>query len=397
MTFTIDMLETPEQIQEILPEWLTFLETKPLGMSVYNDPRFILIHWKHCSDETEKLHVLVLREEGIIRCIAPLWVRKNVFKLSVSVKTLFSAKVRQLECFGDSFIYSCCDKGKKDTTDGYFKLVFDHLKKADIRFDFLYIMDFRQNSPFWEYCRDFLTTGKLRTINVLAEQQHDYRIVLPNTMDELLASLDKKKRYSVKRTVKMFDFDAAKDRFTCITSPDQVEHFVNAMDRIAKESWQSKTFGHYRRNTDRSMVYFQELAKSGLLRSYLLERDGIPIAYRNGYQDSTGYYCQESRYDRTHYVDIYPGLVSLFFHIENLFERDRPDFVDFGFGYLPYKRIFPSEQIESTSIFITATWKGVILARTQKEINRFIFWIKCLLNRWKVADRVRKILHRKRG
>jgi len=397
MTFSIDLLETTEQLREILPEWLAFLETKPLGMSVYNDLRFILAHWRSLSDEADaKLHILILREVGIIRCIAPFWMSKSIFKLSVSVKTLFSAKgIRQLKCFGDSFIYFCPDEGEKRHTERYFKFVFDHLAKTDIRFDFLYIMDLRKNTPFGEYCCNFRTTGKFRIVDVLVEKQRDYRIILPETMAGFLASLSQKKRYSIKRTVKNFHFDSAKDRFICIASPDQVEYFVDAMDRIAKESWQSKTFGHSQRNTDRSLAYFQELAESGLLRSYLLERDGIPIAYRNGYQDSTGYYCQESRYDRTHYEDLYPGLVCLFFHIENLFEKNRPAFVDFGFGDLGYKRVWANEEIESTSVYITATWKGYFLARTQKAINHFVFWCKRQLEYWKVADRIRKILQHK--
>ncbi len=395
MSHSLDILETPGQIRENLSDWLAFLDTKPLGMSVYNDPRFILNHWEYrCEEAEKKLHIIVLRENGSICCIAPLWVRKSTFQLTLSVKKLFSLNVRQLGCFGDSFLYAP-DENNKETTVESFRSVFDHLKNSDLRFDFFYIMDFRKNTPFWEYCRDFLTSGKLRIVGALVEKQHDYRILLPDTMEELMASLDKKKRYSIKRTVKSFDFDPAKDRFTRITAPDQVPLFIDAMDRIAQESWQSKTFGHVRRNREAHLAYFQELAKAGLLRSYLLERDGIPIAYRNGYQDATGYYCQESRYDRTHYEDVYPGLVCLYYHIEDLFHANRPAFVDFGFGDLGYKRLWANEEIESTSVYITATWKGAILARTQRTINRFVFWSKKMMERFGIADRIRKILQHK--
>ena len=148
MSSKIQIIDSVEKMEEFLPEWLTFLETKPLGMTVYNDPRFILAQLKYNPSDVKdrQLHFVVVREDDAIHCIAPLSIQSHLFRLEVSVKKLFPIKMRQMRCFGGSFIYA----DKPEMYDKYFDAVFDELKNSKIRFDALYFMGFRRNSPFWK-------------------------------------------------------------------------------------------------------------------------------------------------------------------------------------------------------------------------------------------------------
>ena len=102
----------------------------------------------------------------------------------------------------------------------------------------------------------------------------------------------------------------------------------------------------------------------------------------------------ETRYDQA-FADIAPGIACLYRCLEDLMTLEPVKVFDFDFGTLGNKRLFGNEEIESTSVYITATWKGAFLARTQRAINHFVSWSKRQLEYWKFADRIRKILQHK--
>ncbi|MCL2305174.1 MAG: GNAT family N-acetyltransferase [Planctomycetaceae bacterium] len=393
MDTTIQIIDSIEKLEGFLPEWLAFLETRPLGMTVYNDPRFILTQLKYdfAGVKNRQLHIVVVREGETIRCIAPLSIRDHSFRFEVSVKKFFPVKTQQMQCFGGSFLYA----DQPEMYDKYFEAVFKELKQSKIHFDFLYFMGFRRNSPFWRYCQSHLTGQPFRLLEVLAEMQHDLRIQLPDSIEMLLSGIDKKQRYNIRRAVKHFMTKVQSSELLRITEASQIESFFESVSEISRNSWQGKTFGHTDWKTDVRCQCWKKLATEGLLRSYLLLADGHPIAYRIGYQYAGTYYTQESRFDQK-YQELTPGLVCLYRCLEDIMMINPADVFDFDFGTLGNKRIFANEEIESMTVYITATWKGTFLARTQKAINHFVFRCKRLLERWKIAERIRKILHHKK-
>ena len=93
---------------------------------------------------------------------------------------------------------------------------------------------------------------------------------------------------------------------------------------------------------------------------YVLERNEIPIAYRLGAQSGRYFSCMESRYDRRNYEKLSPGIVCLYKHLEELFQENTPEILDFGLGdYGGY--------------------------RTKK-----------VLQKWGLSDRIRKMLKNKK-
>jgi hypothetical protein len=202
MTFDISIIDTIESLEQFVPEWKMFLQTQPLGMSVYNHPDYLLAHARHCPDGScnQQLAIVVVREQGKIVCIAPLSIRDQQFRLELSTKRLFSIRIRQMICSDNSFIFV----NNPQNAFAYFDAVFGELQRAGIKFDLLNIFGLRNNSPFWDYCTTHLTGKPFRLFNVLAEPQHDMRIHLPNSIETLLASIGKKQRYNIRSTIKHF-------------------------------------------------------------------------------------------------------------------------------------------------------------------------------------------------
>jgi hypothetical protein len=91
------------------------------------------------------------------------------------------------------------------------------------RFDILYLMDVRTNTPLWDYYNvNRLSTG-IRVRKTFQTPQTAYRIRLGNSMEDLLATLHKKYRYNVRKTIKNYYEEQTANRFIKIT---QYSNFV---------------------------------------------------------------------------------------------------------------------------------------------------------------------------
>ena len=382
MNFEVSVIDSVEALEQFVPEWLAFQETEPCGFTAFNDPRYIIARWKakNLSPEEESQHaIIIVRDSGKICCIAPFWSRRDSFPIEFGFKKVWSIKIRQLECYGDSFIF--CDKGNENNV--MFDIVFKTLRQRFPRFDILYMMDIRLNSPFWDYCnRKRLATG-IRVRKTFQTPQTVYRIRLGDSMDALMASLDKKQRYSVRRTVKRYHEEQSENCFVKITKPEQVEFLSQAMQQISSSAWQSTAFGTGSMDSEQNCFFFKELALQGVLRSYILQRNGIPIAYRAGIQAGKYFSAMESRYNRAHYEKLYPGIVCLYKHIEELFQENRPEIFDFGLGdYGGYKSVWANDNIESMTLFLTGSFKGTTIVQTQAIINSIVTFGKKTLDRF---------------
>lgn len=393
MNLDITVIDTLEALEQFVPEWLEFLQTQPIGASVYNHPEYLMAHFRHCSEGSRNLQltIIVVREHGRTVCIAPLSIRDQQFRLELSVKHLFPVRIRKMPCPGYSFIFA----NEPQKVFGWFDAVFETLNRKRIRFDILEIYGLRNNSPFWDYCMTRLKGKPFRSFNVLPEPQHDPRIHLPDSMKTLLASIGSKQRYNIRRTINHFQESVKEFRLERITEASQIETFFDIMMKIATNSWQGKTFGLTDWKTEARLKCWEKIADSGLLRSYILWAENKPIAYRLSYQYNGVYYGQAPGYDLS-VAELAPGIVCLYYCLDDLMTYQPAQICDFDFGSLGNKRIFANEEIESATVFITGSTKGRVLASLQTFLNRFVYRAKRTLQKWGLMDRIRKILKRKK-
>ena len=134
-----------------------------------------------------------------------------------------------------------------------------------------------------------------------------------------------------------------------ITEPDQIVDFLEAANRISLNSWQSQRLGLRIKNDDEELEQMMFMAVQGWLRSYLLMKDEIPVAFKVGYQHQGVFHDVEVGFD-LNYSSVSPGETLLLHILNDLLEHNPPQTFDFGGGDAEYKQRFSSEITRSRSV-----------------------------------------------
>lgn len=216
------------------------------------------------------------------------------------------------------------------------------------------------------------------------------------THEDYLGAMSKKTRYNLKRAVKQLESQCnSAMELVCVTQEEQVADFFRALDQVYTKTWQASVFGYQPRNSPSAESQHRQLAKSGLLRSYLLVCDGIPVAYLRGYQFRGRYYFEEIGFDKAR-REQQPGTVLNFLVIEDLFRKDSPDYLDFGYGENDYKRILGN--IESPAVTATLVRIGSrddLLVRVQALLTSVYSSLRQVAINLKLDTRLRQLLKRR--
>ena len=233
-----------------------------------------------------------------------------------------------------------------------------------------------------------------RLFNILTEPQCDHRIHLPDSIESLLATVGTKWRRSVRYNLKSFHQSVKDFHLERISDASLVDVCFDIITKISANSWQGKTFGVPNWTTVTWLKCWKEIANSGLLRSYILWADNKPVAYLLACEYNGTLYGQTFGYD-LHFTKLAPGIVCLYYCLDDIMTYQPVRMFDFDFGTHVYKRTFANEEIESAVVFVSGSTKGTILAFLQRFLNRFVFRTKKLLQKWNLTNRIRKILKRK--
>jgi CelD/BcsL family acetyltransferase involved in cellulose biosynthesis len=96
---------------------------------------------------------------------------------------------------------------------------------------------------------------------------------------------------------------------------------------------------------------FEDVARRGLLRSYVLYGANAPCALVLGYQFGDVFHYAEIAYDQT-FGRFSPGTALLYLLIEDLTGHRSPRLVNFGIGDAGYKREFSNIHAEDASVLL---------------------------------------------
>jgi len=195
-----------------------------------------------------------------------------------------------------------------------------------------------------------------RQAHILAPSgfQERLRIHFPDNPDEYWSKFSSKTRNTFRRKIKkMGDVD-----FAIVKQADQVASFLHEAHQVSLKSWQTRQLGLRVRNDQAERELFTFLAQSGALRSYLLSKQGRPIAFLIGTQFKGCFNYEEVGFDRS-FADASPGQVLLLKVLEDLLADDTPEWFDFGGGDAGYKRLFATHRSESGNVWLMPpTWRS---------------------------------------
>jgi hypothetical protein len=360
--YTVEAVRTREHLRDTIPEWKRFLATRPHGASFFNDPEYIDRVLQGADGAVP--NVLIVRKDGFIQCVGPLTVFTRRLKLSLSVYTLASFPVRMLRLFGENFVYA------PETNIGEcLSLIFRTLRNQSFPFDLMFMEAVNTSTPFWEYCRSArLADLGFRYITPLVKMERIHLLFLTGTYEQYLASLTKVTRKNFRRQYRSLFQELSGARLLKITQAEEVEAFLDQLDKVFRQTWQARTFGYKQRNSGEQCAMLEWMGKQGWLRSYLLVCDQGPLAYNLGYQYGNTYYAQEAGYAGP-YAKYGPGKVLDYLLLEDLFKVNKPEVMDLGIGDLPYKRSIGNRSYAACPIYVLRPSLYLLLLRVQRLIN----------------------------
>jgi CelD/BcsL family acetyltransferase involved in cellulose biosynthesis len=177
-----------------------------------------------------------------------------------------------------------------------------------------------------------------------------------------------------------------------ITRLEDVPRFLEGANRLAALSWQGRKLGSTVAGTRERLRTLEERTRQGWLRSYLLRGGGTAIAFVVGFQDSGTYIYSQPGYDPK-WAEYSPGNVCLYRIIQDLFEHDRPEWMDFDVGDNHYKSVFSTQSRDVQNVYLMrrSAYTGLALL-THRIFSGVSSGVRHGLDRLGLREKVRHIL-----
>src|SRR5262249_16523645 len=222
-----------ERTPEILQGWNQLLEATENLYALYCSPPW----FDHLlSGGDEHLFLAVARNEGeALVGIAPVRVGPYDLKFDVKGYTLGKTSIRAATLLGSQPLLPP-DAGLHDQ-------LFTTLARALPACEGIYL----HSVPTASYCWDYLQTSPTirgQFLLYLAEGGRPFHaLVLPPTFEEYLAKFKPKKRYNLKRQVRLLRDHGGGLQMLRIETPDQVPEFLEAATTVVRQSGRHKGIG----------------------------------------------------------------------------------------------------------------------------------------------------------
>ncbi len=381
--YAVDVIESEKELLAVRDEWKNLLREAPTH-EFHQNPDNIHLLIKNVYTDT-RIRIFLVRQNGVLSCIAPFSLMQGEFKLSLGIINLWTFQIHQYKLYGTCLIFSG-QTNQQECLRALASALRDRWREHDL----IYMESLAYSSPL--YTLKAPLPG-YRIYPFSAKKNVVRGLHTSNDFSEYLATFRKKKRYNLNRSVRILG-DAVGGNYCVekITCPEQVEAFMNAVDYIYERCWQNKTYGSHQHNTTENIAYHQSLARLGWLRSYLLRCSGKPAAYIIGYQYESRYYYEYIGYDQQ-WNHLSPGTVLTYLMIEDLHKSDRPEILDFGYGENTYKQIFGNYSYDANNTAVLRTRSKIHLVMlAQLALSRLYIVISELLAKAGLDKKARKLL-----
>lgn len=253
------------------------------------------------------------------------------------------------------------------------------------RYGCLLLEDLPVDSPWWTA---FQASPRLRAVTQVTSQSR-WLLRFPDSADAYWSGFSSKTRYNFRRQLRLLDH-----QWEAVVDEAQVAAFLADASAVSARSWQGKRLGLRVRSNDATQRYFRTLAELRALRCYLLRNQDEALAFAIGTQWKGRFTLEEIGYD-TRYANFSPGTVLWLRILEDMFQRDTPELVDFGFGDGAYKQLFGNESSQSGTLLVVSRRLAPSL---KLAVSRTGTWLgqsaRSTLRRTGLAGWVRKIYRR---
>ena len=384
--YTVEVVKSEQELIAVKDEWKKLLHEVP-AHEFHQHPDNIHLLLTLVYSET-CLRIFLIRKNGVLCCIAPFFLMQTRFKLSLGIINLWKLPIRQYKLYGTCLIFSQ-QAEHQACLDALASSLHDRQKEYDL----IYMESLAYSSPLYTLKKP-LSGFKVYPFSAKKNVVRGLRTC--NDFSEYLSTFRKKKRYNLKRNVRILS-DAVNNDYNMekVSRPEQVEKFLVAVDYIYERCWQKNAYGSHQHSTAENIAYHQSIARLGWLRSYLLICSGKPAAYIIGYQYKGRYYYEYIGYDQN-WSQLSPGTVLTYLMIEDLHRSDRPEILDFGYGENTYKQIFGnySYEADNTGVVRKGSKMHVVML-VQLALSRLYISVSEILAKTGLDKKARKLLKRR--
>ncbi len=361
MEFNFRIIESQELDPDFSQAWEGLLSGSTNLFKMYQAPAW----WGHLQasgDGQERILAAVEDEDGTLVGVLALQVR--------DIKTSFSFKRRDfpissfhcLEVLGSQFLLPQEDAAYTAFLDWVWTQ-FPHIQGV-------YCKSIPEDSFAWRFLESrSWQVGGAPVYRFSAARDFFVCKGAPTFEEYLSTQFKKKKRYNLKRQVRLMEEAAEQElEFTCITEPGQVAAFNEHVRTICRKSWKASKLEVFIPDYVQDDAVLTDVAARGMLRAYLLFLDGTPVTYVLGFQYRDVYHYSDIGFDEE-YARFSPGSVLLFKLVEDLIENTGLEWVNFGIGDSEYKRQFANDQVPDDSLIIL---RGTLRNRWHRGLNEAV-------------------------
>lgn len=211
--------------------------------------------------------------------------------------------------------------------------------------------------------------GPLRGYRIDGERRFHY-IELPHSHQQYLSGFRKKQRYNLRRQVRILTDDCdGQLSLVAITREDQIPSYITSAAEIARSGWKSRRPRQGLPEDFANQEWIADLARAGLLRSYLLNCRGRSVAFVHGYRFGCVYHYADIAYVQQ-LSRFSPGNVLLFLIVEDLIRESGIRRMNLGIGDSEYKRIFANRHSSDAAVvLLRPTLRNFVLRKAHAAMT----------------------------
>jgi hypothetical protein len=280
-------------------------------------------HLRHMGEE-EGLALAVSRDPaGRYTALAPLRVARCPLDFHVSGRKLGAITILQVCFLGGGPL------GPHDppSLDGLIQAALVAFPQADV----LGFPAIQAESPLWRCLFNSPVIGERLFPYVIDGTQEYHVLLLPPTFAEYLARYDAKKRYNLKRQVRILREHGGDLELRRIENSEDLPSYLDALAVLGLISPPLGSSIEASSRCARRYRVLRSVAERGLLRSYVLSCGREIVGCIQGSQYREKYLVDAIRY-RADYARFSPGVVMLHLAIEDLLAHRPARLINFAFG-----------------------------------------------------------------
>lgn len=348
----VQIASTPGEFGELLSAYDAFVGLTDVNCGLWCHPR-VLRHTAYPIKDTVQFVLCTLALDAQPVAMLPFKLQTIPLALSVGLARLGAASARVLRLPDAEFAVrgagprgrllaaALCSLASRAMSDVVFV--------DDCRFD---------EKGQWD-------AGKECRSAVLRNIQRTFLVTMPDSFDAYLAQLNPKSRQTLKRKARRVREAAGGAlRIEAYRGPAEMDELAGLLQQVWNKSWH----GRLNRQPPPPPGLLDDLARQGWVRSYVLFAGDTPIASVVGYQYEGTYFDEAPAFDNE-WSRYSPGLVLFMMVFEDLFQRDTPHEVDFGFGYNQYKEVLGTRSEIRGQVWLPITLRGKTVVSAQRACD----------------------------